>query len=883
MRNRFIILLFLTGLASCSTEKNTLFTRSYHNLTAHYNIYFNGRESFESGVQRAASTFEENYSRILPFFYYTDESVSQSVTPQMKRTLEKGAKVISYHSITAKPDLKRGVQTDKQKDFYNKKEYNKWMDENYVLIGKAYMYQQQYLVAVETFRKVISDYPNEPTKYEAFIWLARAYNELGEYRESLKILNLLENEEELPKEYFQEFWVTYADFFVKQDNYDAAIPMLKRSLDYTKDKSKKKRYTYILAQLYQDNDQNNKALDTYKKVVRMNPPYEMTFNAKINMAASFEGGTRQGREIRSILQKMLKDDKNIEYRDQIYYALGNIALKEGETGEAIDYYEKSAEMSVQNKFQKALTYKALASLYYERPDYSLAQAYYDSTMQNADEEFENLIEIKNKAGNLSKLVRHLVVYEFEDSVQNLAMMPEDERIEAIDKIIENIRKNEEEQRAREAEGQLNMQYAMGASAQSGSGNTGAGSEGKWYFYNLNAKGFGQPEFRMKWGDRELEDNWRRKSKQKLDIDITSEEVPQEDLIDSSAEQTIMSNKTREFYLQNIPLSDSAMSISESRLEVALYNIGLVYRNDLHDLGEAKKSFDELVERFPDGEFTLLGYYELYEIALEENNPQEAERYKNIIIRRYPENPRAKILKNPEYARKLLEEQNRMNVIYEQTYDSYKSGDYHSVISRVNTITEENPDHKLVPKFRLLRALSLGKTDGEDVLKTELESIQADYPDTESGRYAGELVGYLLAAVPELKIADTKEEAKEIYNYTEQGPFFFVISVDEITEANQVNFNMINFNLDNYNQLNLGIQKETINNTILIIVNQFKDLDAANRYLESVEKNADLVFDDVNREKVKVFLISEENMDTLLRDKDALKYKLFYEEYYQKSN
>ncbi|MFW6224697.1 MAG: hypothetical protein ACOC4B_00345, partial [Bacteroidota bacterium] len=156
--NRLIYIFgtFLFVLA-CSTEKNTFVTRTYHNITAKYNAYFNGKESFKAGLQKVDDSFEDDYTHILPIFKYGDENIAQSVAPEMERAIDKATKVIEKHSITAKPkNLKkkkseRKKLTDKEKEYYSKTEYNKWVDDSYLMMGKAYFYEHEFMMAIKTF------------------------------------------------------------------------------------------------------------------------------------------------------------------------------------------------------------------------------------------------------------------------------------------------------------------------------------------------------------------------------------------------------------------------------------------------------------------------------------------------------------------------------------------------------------------------------------------------------------------------------------------------------------------------------------------------------------------------------------------------------------
>lgn len=864
---------------SCSTTKNTFISRSYHNLTSHYNIFFNGNESFKKGIKRAETTGNENYTKILPLFYYSDKNISQSLNSDMDRAIKKASKVITLHSITAKPELKKGPQSPRQKEFYNKKEFNRWIDDNYLLMGKSYVYQNQFSLADGTFKHIITNFPGQSVTYGAMIWLARVYIETGEYREAEKILTSLQSDDKMPKKYRVDFYTSFANLYIKEKNFLKAAEMLEKAVKLVNKKLYRTRYTYILAQLYQEAGELDKALLAFKKVIKMNPPYEMTFNAKINMAGSFQVGSEGGKEIRTILKKMLKDEKNNDFQDQIYYALANISIKEGDKKEAIELYKLSIRKSVSNTNQKGLSYLALADYYYAIPEYALAQAYYDSTMQSIDNNFENYKELSNKTTSLTHLVENLLVYELQDSVQVLAKMPQAELFSLIDKKIEKVVKDEQEALKRKAEEMQNQQYGMlGQNSGSNSQQDPNSEGGGWYFYNLTLKGFGQPDFRMRWGSRTLEDNWRRKNKQIVESYESGDSEAQADTLEEK-KLTVLSNKTREFYLQNIPFSDSALDKSNEKLANALFNMGVVYRNELHDTKKSISCFEELITRYPDHKHVFMSYYNLYEIYTELKDTEKSEYYKNLIIRKFPDNPRAKILANPEYVQELEKEINRINSFYEETYLKYKASDFVSTINNADYAISQYKGDPTIPKFKLLRALSIGQTQGQEKLKTELDTLIKTYPKHEVSVYAKEIIDYIYTKSPEILNADIAAEAEEIYSFDALEVHYLIVSAGKKVDINQLNFNLINYNLDNYDNLNLGILKSESSNVNLLVVQSFGNLEKARRYYESLNTDKDRIIGINKTEDVNIFLISAGNYDKLLKDNSLNKYLLFHAKHY----
>jgi len=872
-----LVVAFLT--TACSTTKNTFVSRNYHNMVSHYNIFFNGTESFKKGIKRAESSQTDNYTKILPLFYYSDKSISQSVTGDMDRAIKKASKVITLHSITAKPELKKGPQSTRQKDFYNQKEFNKWIDDNYLLMGMSYVYQNQFSLASETFKHIITDFPNQPVTYGALIWLARVYIETGEYREAETILKNLQSDEKRPKKYAEDFYTTFADLYLKEKNYPKAAGMLENAIELVKKKQYRIRYTYILAQVHQEAGELEKALQAYKKVIKMNPPYEMTFNAKINMAGSFQAGSEGGREIRTLLRKMLKDEKNKDFQDQIYYALANISFKEGKKAEAINLYELSISKSVANFNQKGLSYLALADIYYAIPEYALAQAYYDSTMQNIQNTFENYEQLSVKTKSLTHLVENLIIYELEDSVQRLAKLPEAELYVVIDKLIADVVSKEQEELKRKSEEMMDQQFGMmnqnvGAAGQQ----SGTDESGSWYFYNLNLKSFGQPDFRMRWGTRKLEDNWRRKNKQVVETFETSENQDQSDT-ESENKVALLSTKTREYYLQSIPFTDSTLAISNEKLVNALFNMGEVYRYELRDLDNAALCFEELIKKYPIHKLVFQAYYHLYEIYGLLNNMQRRESAKNIIISKFPDNPRARILANPDYVKELEEEMNRVSRFYEETYLKYKAADYSATLKNADYAILQYKGDVLLPRFMLLRALSVGQLQGREMLKAELDKLIETYPEHEVSTYAGELIEYIYALSPDIKAADITAQAEELFELNPSEIHYFVISAVKSVDINQLNFNLINFNLDNFDNLNLGILKSEMSDRNLLAVQSFSNLEKARRYFLSASSSRSEIVGNNKNEDVLLFLVSASNYDKLLKDNSITKYLLFYEKHY----
>jgi len=877
-----ITLSLFCGLSSCSVEKNTSLTRNYHNLTSHYNIYFNGNESYKRGIEKARNAVKMDYNQILPVFLYEDESVNSTVNSDMKRAIDKATKVITFHSITAKPKVKEGNQTAKDKAFYEQNEFNKWVDDSYMLMGKAYMYQGEYFLAAETFKHILVTFPKQEIRFLAMTWLARAYIMIDETREAERILSALADEYAFPEDYLEAYHSTRAQLHISLEEYEPAAENIELALGLNGiDKEDKIRYTYILAQLYEETGQNELALEKYKRVTRYNPVYEMAFNARVSMAEVYEAGSTSSEDLKKLLNKMLKDSKNREYRDQIYFALGNIAMEEGDRELAIEYYQLSVSTSIQNRYQKGFSSLTLAEMYYEEPEYLLSAAYYDSAVTFLNKEYPGYSGLLTLSASLSGLVYNVSVYELEDSVQILAGLPEEARLAIIDEIIEQVRKDEEEARLAEQQAMQDMAFNQSMMYNNDqSGGRGAQQGGQWYFYNLSAKSFGQPEFRMKWGERTLEDNWRRKNKQSL-TDMAGGAGGEGDSINGGNGTPIFDNKSREYYLVSIPLNDSTMEQSDIRLEEALFNMGVIYKEKLLDYDESISAFNELLERYPDSRFGASSHYYLYQLYNNIQNPSLANTHSDQLSRRYPESHYAMLLNNPNYLKELEEEEMKVVRYYEGVFGMYQQKDYAGVIAAADSGMVRFEGDPLIPKFKYIKALSVGSLRGREEMKVELDSLIAQHPSSEESLQAQEIVAYMYVEFPEIKEAAQAQEAEVIYTASDSvQEHYFLIALNSAEDVNQVNFNLLNYNLDNYNQYDLTIERVELDDSYnMLAVKIFISAEGAMRYQEDIEENKEMILGDISGSQYRFMIITLGNFDVLVSEKKHNPYYLFYLKYY----
>jgi tetratricopeptide (TPR) repeat protein len=643
---------------------------------------------------------------------------------------------------------------------------------------------------------------------------------------------------------------------------------LEEALTFTKPKKTRMRYLFVLAQLYLEQKDYDNASVNFRKVIGMNPPYAMTFNATISMAtASGEGSTG---EVKRQLSKLLKDTKNDEYHDQIYYALAEIEMKEGNTQGAIEYYRKSAAASTINIPQKTKSYLTLANLYYDRRNYVSAQAYYDSATLNMQPVYPNYVQIVAKAKSLNVLVDNLNTVQFQDSVQRIAKMSESDRNRLIEGIMGDLKRKE--QAKEESEAIRAQQYANNLNRQSSLPD--AKGKAQWYFYNPTTVSQGMGEFQAKWGRRTLEDNWRRKNKGAL-----AEMSFGEDLYHEADTPKISDTNTREYYLQFLPLTDSMMTASHQKIIEALYSLGYIYSNDFGENALAAEQYEELLRRYPQSPYAEASYYYLYQLYTEMGNNSAAETNKNLLISRAPESNFAKILLDPSYLDKLVQEQGEAGRLYEQAYLSYQDGWYEPTIAAANTAIERYPKDVLRPKFAYLRALSRGKLGAPETMRAEMQKIVGEYPKNEVATAAQELIDYIDGLDPSLKKAAQAERVKTLY-HSAKGVHYFAWILLAKEDINQLSFDLLNFNLDHYLNTKLDMSRKPLNEKqIILLVSSFSDSDQAWEYYQTFVKDTNAQKNAKNEHTP--VIISEENFKILETDKNTEDYIEFFKKEYQR--
>ena len=847
--NGLILALILLISPSCSTKKKSWVNRQYHNTTAKYNGYFNGNESIKDGLKKLHANHIDDYTTTISVFPTGDLKTAQKTNSYMDKAIQKGSIVIQRHSMKIKGT-----------------EYCKWIDDNYLMVGKAYFYKGDFEEAIKTFSFIINEYSKNEIRFEAALWLVRGYVEKGDFTSAESVLLDLLKDKKFPNKLDKELAVVAADFYVQKKDFTTATTELLNATELIKRKRKKVRLNYILAQIYQYSNNYSLAQKHYELVLKSNPEYEMAFNAKMNLARSLESGNPDTKKMKEKLFKMTKDDKNKEYLDQIYYTIAEMEINNGDTLSAIENYTLSAINSVENNSQKALSFLALGKIYFEKGSYKLASANYDSTIFYMDNDFRLYEEASARHLILTDLVSNINIVEMQDSLQMLAKLPKSEQSAVIGTIIQA----EFEKERRAAEDQSLKQQMMYESGRNGGREEQFGSNtsgGQWYFYNPATLSFGMSEFRKKWGTRKLEDDWRRKDKKistNFEIDSTATD---------STSVEVQNTKDPNYYLNQLPKTKEDFENSDSQIKEALYQLGVIYKEALNKIYLSTDNFGAIFTRFPtDEQYAALALYNVYINYLETNNPK-ATNSKETLLSKYPNSIYAKMIVDPNYTSEILSKKDLAELNYQEIFLLYKENVFDQVLVKTENISDEKYKNKLL----LLRALSFIQKEEMDMATTILKNI------SEEDEKVSQETKYILEAINDpskMKKANELALAGSPYLYRSNNQHMIIL----VLPKEGVDVTYLKTLISDFHTNSLGNEVFEISALLLgldqhlLMIKSFENIKKSMSYYELFIQEGS-VMEVLNKSEYKIMSISFENFQEFYKNKDTQGHYNFFTKNY----
>jgi len=678
------------------------------NITTKFNILYNANKLLQEAEQNRINTYKENYQDLLPVFIEPSETSVAANGKLMDSIIQKAITII------------------------NDKSDSKYVNDAYFLMARAHYEKGNYYNAAEFFTYVVNTVkPNSDDLLEmSLAWKSRSLLQIGYLKQLSNILDSAFDAASTHKHPATLTAAVQAKYDLETGNIDHAIQSLDAAIQTSKNRKEKLRWHYLMGQLLQKKRDYNHAYLHFDKVVKSNASFEMAFNAELQQVfMNKENGDSSLLNTVSRLKKMIRNDKNKGFTDQIYYIIGEAHLQYGQEEEAFKNFNFSLREPSTNNFQRAITYLKMADLFFDQGAYTISKHYYDSTATLIDSNFPNYQLIQAKINNLDGLVLYLNTISSQDQLQALAKLTETERIKVIDSLFNQKKAKElaatETKTANRQTPSSNFQHQF--TLQNSAAGTNAGNS--FYFNNPTAVSTGLSAFKRRWGNRPLEDDWRLKNKnivQTAGVRLPNEET------DNATSNELKALEEKENFVKAIPLTEESRLASDKKIITAYLKLGEIYRDELQDKAAAAKTYTALLDRFPHLSEKDLVMYNLYRLYSELDNPQK-EHYKKELLSTSPESVYAKIVRDPSYLNKLDEESQILNELYSKAYDLYITKNYQEVITLTDSVIFiVNSEHKTAIGSQLsyLKALAMGRTNSVEVFEKELQKIQQQYPDNE---------------------------------------------------------------------------------------------------------------------------------------------------------
>ena len=861
MKTNTIKYIFLMGLVvllvACSTRRNTFLSRNSHALSTKYNILYNGGIALDKGIQDVVLQNKDNFWEILPVerMQITEDKMlpGENKNANFERAETKATKAIQKHSMNIQGSEK-----------------NPQMDEAYLLLGKARYYDQRFVPALDAFNYVLNKYPKSDKIYVVKIWREKTNMRLDNDALAVNNLNKLLKEIKFKDQIFADANATLAQAFINLEEKDSAVAKIKIATEFTKSNEEKSRYRYILAQLYEKLGYKDSAYAAYQSVIDMKrkSARQYVIHAHARQASQFD--YQKGDTI-AFLKKfndLIADRENRPYLDVLNHQMALFYEKNNNPSKAKKHYNLSLKKKTQDSYLTASNYRNLADLYFIDSKFTTAGKYYDSTLVYLKPRTREYNLIKKKRENLDDVIKYEGIAQRNDSIISLYNMDTAAKTAYFEKYIAKLKKEEEaakkladkaaiikENQSRN-EGGINSDDKpsgkIGNNNQINNSMT-AGGQSTFYFYNPTTVAYGQKEFLKNWGKRTLQDNWRVSAltKKNPEKDGDTENEDKETDKDSKVVAAIDEKYTADYYIKQLPTSQTVIDSLSKERNFANYQLGVIYKEKFKEYQLGINRFEKVLASNPEERLVLPSMYNLYKLY-EILNKSKAEQMKASIISEYPDSRYAQILNNPNTD--IVESSDSPQVVYETIYKQYQKGEYKTVLSSTEKAIDRFTGEEIVPKFELLKANVVGKLNGLAEYSKALNFVALNYPNSEEGKKAEKILSVDLPKLEALQLSKANSKNwKILYATKDFEDKNTKILRDKIAKfIKDRSLNKLSISLDIYTMTDNfvvihGLNSEDLAKGITSILKDYKDyqvqdkaiiISAENYAIVQIKKNID---------------------------------------------
>ena len=922
------VILLLTSsillLSACSTKNNTAKSRFWQSFTARYNTYYNGSQAFIEGNIEKESGNKDNCTELIPLYPVANKQSRELGKGNYERAIEKAEKTIKLHSIKKRPEWNKGRRkTEKDIEWLNRREYNPFLWHAWLLLGKSQFQQGQFEEAAATFSYMSRLYQTQPAiNGIARAWQAKSYTELDWLYDAEDIITK-QRRDSIHYRAQKDWDYTLANYNIRAGHYEEALPYLRKVIKHEKRRKQKAREWFLMGQIQTLLGQKQEAYQSYKHVIRLNPPYELEFNARIAQTEVMPATDFKGKI--SKLRRMARSDNNKDYLDQVYYAIGNVYLTQRDTLHAIEAYEEGCKKATRSGIEKGVLLLKLGNVYWDKEKYADAQRCYGEAIGLLDKDRKDYKQLDERSKVLDELVPHTSAVELQDSLQRLALMSEEQRNKIIDKVIADlIKKEKEEQRAKEeeeAEKTLQQQEARNGAMNNRPGRANSQQptapsqqSGQWYFYNPQAVSQGKQTFQRQWGKRENKDHWQRvnqtvvnllpESTESTDSIETSEMPEMADSQGATAPSDSIAGKEgeepadsaandphkREYYLAQIPFTDEQKAESDNLIKDGLFHSGIIFKDKLDNLRLSEKALTRLTSQYADYEKNDEAWYHLFLLYSRLGRTTEANHCLAMLQSDFPSSDWTTLLSDPYFAENQRFGVHIEDSIYAATYEAFKANRHAEVKANAEISEKRFPLGQHRPKFLFIEGLSL-LNDGQSKDCIErMKQVVEQYPQSE----VSEMAGMIIRGVQEGKTlhggkfdiddvwsrrtvdmaADSTRNDTLTIERNANYVFMLVYQPDSVNH-NQLLYEMAKYNFSNFlvRNFDIDVEQDALG-LVRMMISGFLNYDEARQYARQLygdKAMADMLH------PCRGVIISEKNLPLLGSTYSYRDYEIFFEE------
>ncbi|MBT1685401.1 type IX secretion system periplasmic lipoprotein PorW/SprE [Dawidia soli] len=850
-----VVLLTLILLNGCSSASHSWTAKAYHNTTAHYNGYWYAREELDKIDQDIWAAYEDDYNRILRLYPPLDSAQAKGYDKEIQEAVKMASLAIQRHPNS------------------------KWVDDGYILVGRARFYSLDWGNSIQTFKYVNTKSKDLDTRHRAIIHLIRTFTEHQEFNNAQAAIDFVQKMP-LTKTNKKHLLLEKAYFYQMQGDLDKMVRNLSEAVPLLKKRDKPGRIYFIIGQVYQKLGFEAEAYNYYKKCIATNPEYEVDFYARLYMAQVTEiSRSKDVNAARKSFRKLLKDGKNKDFQDKIYYEMGVFELKQKNLDEAIADFNRSVRAG-SNKRIDGEAYLRLGEIYYDTlRQYQLSQAYYDSAINSLPKDYEGYARIKARQEVLNEFVKHLNTIKWQDSLLALAAM-DTAALRAQIKANYEAKKREEEKRAaaeKKRRGGNRIDLSGGRSNPMFANENGDQQEVDWYFGNPSAMSVGESEFKRVWGNVPLEDNWRRSLRSTVanneEVDDTAPDDPNEQKPTNEPPPADPVAAEYDRLDKQIPRTEEEKQQALDKIEDAYFKLGDIYYFKLQESDNAVTTYNTLLKRFPETKHEAEVLYKLY-LIYKNSDPGKAERYASLLLSKYPDSTFAKLLKNPNYLAESEQTGEKQKVLYKDAYEQYTQGDYaasRQIVGEALALGQTT----FVPNLELLQVLIIGKTENAAQYQYGLEEFIKKYPEAAITEYAKTLL-------QSSRDFQTKQERRMGIQYIRslEEPHYFIMIYRKDEKLSDVASAVLDkFNLANFKDLSLKTSNLILNDDYaLTMVSELPRVTSAIEYAQTFKAQVSKL-PELQNHKFNTFVITKDNFDIFYRTKGLDEYIQFFQKNY----